>query len=165
MSKLPFQYSLLRYRHSYLLGEEFNVGILFCFPEESRVEFLYPHYLQRISRLYEDFSTKTLRNYLKAFNKQAEKLSGKFAESSDLFTDTGLKNLIEEYFLTEDSTALYFAEIKKGTYGESIQQILDYYYDQYLSVYDKARPRKHKDEQYILNKVEKGLKTTNLAYS
>lgn len=164
MNKQPFQYSLLRYRHSYLLGEEFNVGILFWFPTESRLEFLYPHYLQRISKLYEDFSTKILRNYLKAFDKQAQKLTRKAEGDSDLFPDSGLKSHIGNYFLTEDSTALYFAEIKKGTY-ENRKQILEYYYEQYLSVYDSARPREHKDEQYILNKVEEGLKTANLSYT
>lgn len=164
MNKQIFEYSLLRYRHSYLLGEEFNVGILFWFPLESRVEFLYPHYLQRITNLYPDFSTKTLRNFLKAFEKQVNRINKDTYKSFDFYSDSALKNLIENYFLSQDSTALYFADIKKGTY-EDIGKTLEYYKEQYLSVYEKSSAREHKDEQYILNRVEDGLKSLNLSYS
>lgn len=164
MNKKPFQYCLLRYRHSYLLSEELNVGILFFFPLERRVEFLYPKYLQRISGLYPDFSTHTLKNYLKAFDKQAKKLQKNVTDSSNLFETSDLKGLIEEYFLTKDSTALFFADVKKGTY-EDAGLILDFYRKQYLSIYEKVGVRKHKDEQYILRKVHKELKKRKLQTS
>lgn len=161
MNKQPFQYSLLRYRHSYLLSEELNVGILFFFPLERRLEFLYPNHLQRISGLYPDFSTHTLRKYLKAFEKQAGKLNRKHTDSSSLFETSDLEELIEDYFLPKDATALLFTDVKKGTYGNA-GQILDFYREQYLSVYEKVRAREHKDEQYILRKVDKGLKKRKL---
>lgn len=161
MNKRPFQYSLLRYRHSYLLSEELNVGILFFFPQESRVEFLCPKYLQRISGLYPDFSIHTLRNYLKAFEKQAKKLTQTFTDSSNLFETADLEELIEEYFLTKDSTALLFTNVKNGTY-ENTDQTLTFYYEQYLSVYKNIKAREHKDEQYILRKVDKGFKKRKL---
>jgi len=164
MNKQPFQYSVLRYRHSYFLAEEVNVGILFYFPAVGRVEFLYPSRLQRISGLYPDFNINTLRKFLHAFEKQAEKLTKRFIGNSDLFENAGLQAIIEDFFLKEDATALFFSEIKKGTY-DNVDQILRYYQNQYLSVYDKDAGRNRKDEEYIVNKVEEGLKATNINHS
>ena len=160
MKKRTFQYCLLRYRHSYFLAEEVNVGILFFFPEEGKVEFLYPNRLQRISGLYSDLNINFLKKYLKAFDKQAKKLTTKFSKESELFERSVFSEIIEKHFLKEDATALLFSDIKKGTYKES-DQIIDYYRDQYLSVYDQKKERDHKDEKYIINKVEEGVRSTN----
>ena len=35
-------FNLLKYVHSPFLGEEVNVGILLCFPEQRRLEFRFP---------------------------------------------------------------------------------------------------------------------------
>lgn len=166
MNKQQFQYSILRYRHSYFLAEEVNVGILFFFPPEGRLEFLYPNSLQRISQLYPDFTVHTLRKYLNAFYKQAQKLtkSGSFGSDSDLFEQSDLQSIIEEHFLKEDATALLFSDIKKGTY-ENAEQTLSFYEDRYLTVYEKEKERDRKDETYIIHKVEEGLKEYELTDS
>lgn len=163
MKKRTFQYCLLRYRHSYFLAEEVNVGILFFFPEEGKVEFLYPSRLQRISGLYSDLNVNFLKKYLKAFDKQARKLTQQFSKGSDLFERSGFSEIIEKHFLKADATALLFSDIKKGTY-EDADQIIDYYRDQYLSVYDQKKERDRKDEEYIINKVEQGVRSTNPNY-
>lgn len=164
MNKQQFQYSLLRYRHSYLLAEEVNVGILFFLPAERRVEFEYPNRLQRISQLYADFNIHTLRKYLNAFHKQARRLTKQFAGEPDLFEASDFQGIIEDFFLTEDATALLFSDITEGTY-ENAEQTLAFYKDQYLSVYEKNKERDRKDEEYILNKIEEGLENANINYS
>jgi hypothetical protein len=145
------------------LLKKVNVGILFFFPEEGRVEFLYPNRLQRISGLYSDLNINFLKKYLKAFDKQAQKLTEQFAKESDLFERSGFSEIIETHFLKKDATALLFSDIKKGTY-EDADRIIDYYRDQYLSVYDQKQERDRKDEKYIINKVEERIKSTNPNY-
>jgi|SRR5690625_3808245 len=164
MNKQQFQYSLLRYRHSYLLAEEVNIGILFLFPAERRVEFAYPNRLQRVSQLYSDFNVHTLRKYLNAFHKQAQRLTKQFSGEPDLFETLDFQGIIEDFFLIEDATALLFSDITKGTY-EDAEETLSFYKDQYLSVYEKNKERDRKDEEYILNKIEEGLEDTNINYS
>lgn len=164
MKKQQFQYSLLRYRHSYFLAEEVNVGILFFLPTEGRVEFVYPNRLQRISQLYPDFNVHTLRKYLNAFNKEAQKLTKKFSGDPKFFEASDFQGIIEEFFLREDATALLFSDITRGTY-EDAEETLSFYKDKYLSVYENREERERKDEKYILNKIEEGLKDTNFNYS
>lgn len=164
MNKQSFQYSLLRYRHSYLLNEEVNVGILFYFPVEKRVEFLHPNHLQRLSGLYPDISFYILRNYFKAFKRQTNKLNKALLHESGLFATAELNQLIREYYLVEDSTALIFTEARKGLY-EDADQIIAFYYRQYLSVYEPKKAREHKDEQYILNEVDNKIHEKHLEYN
>ncbi len=164
MNNQTFFYSVLRYRHSYFLSEKVNAGLLFFFPEEDRVDFLYPNHLQRISQLYSDFSVIGLRKYLHAFDKQAKKLTKTVLGDGDLFEYSDFKKIISKYFLVEDSTSLFFSEIKEGTYKDA-KQTLKFYQDRYLSVYEKRSQRNRKDERYILNRVEDQLKLHKLNYS
>jgi hypothetical protein len=164
MTKHTFQYSLLRYRHSYFLGEEVNVGILLYFPDKERVDFLYPNYLERISNLYPDFTIHSLRKYLKAFGKQAQKVTEQLSGSSNLFNGPNFQAIIEDFFLTKDATALFFSDSREGTY-EDVYQTLTYYKEQYLSVYEKPAKRDHKDEGYIRNKITEGLRALNIINS
>lgn len=164
MNNQTFQYSLLRYRHSYLLAEEVNVGILFYFPSVDRVEFLYPKYLRRISSLYPDISLTGLRKYLKAFDHKAQNINKRLRGDAELFEVSDLQTIIDEHFLRKDSTALLFSDIKKGVY-ENVNQTISYYRDQYLSVYDNPTIRDNKDERYIIKEVEKGLQTAALNFS
>ena len=55
-------YSILQYKHSLLLGEAINIGVLFYFPEENHLEFAYGT-STRARAIYEDFDT-TLFNSL-----------------------------------------------------------------------------------------------------
>lgn len=108
MNKQTFKYSLLRYRHSYFLAEEVNIGILFFFREEGKLEFLYPNRLQRISRLYPDFNINFLKKYLNAFDKQAQKLTKQFSEESDLFDRSAFSEVIESIFLKKMLQLCFF---------------------------------------------------------
>jgi hypothetical protein len=77
-----------------------------------------------------------------------------------LFETFDFQEIITEHFLKEDATALLFTDVKQGSYVD-IDQTIAYYRDQYLSVYDQNKERDRKDEEYIINKVEEGVKSTN----
>lgn len=148
-----FHYSILRYRHSYLLQEEVNVGILFIFDSDQQVEFLYPKSLQRISSLYHDFSVNLIKRYFRTFERAAKKFQKELSKESETLFNSDLKNYINDYFLPDDASALYFTELKTGNYNRT-QETLNYYFDQLLSEYEPPKKKKdQKDERYILRKV------------
>lgn len=147
----PFHYSILRYRHSYLLQEEVNVGLLFFFDTEKRVEFLYPKSLQRISALYHDFSVTLIKKYFRTFQRAAKQVQKEFSNDNVALFDSNLKSYINNYFLPDDASALYFTDLKTGNYN-NIQETLIYYFDQFLSEYEPPKKKDQKDERFILRK-------------
>lgn len=147
----PFHYSILRYRHSYLLQEEVNVGLLFFFDTEKRVEFLYPKSLQRISALYHDFSVTLIKKYFRTFQRAAKQVQKEFSNDNVALFDSNLKSYINNYFLPDDASALYFTDLKTGNYN-NIQETLTYYFDQFLSEYEPPKKKDQKDERFILRK-------------
>ena len=65
-------FNLLKYVHSPFLGEEVNVGILLCFPEQGRLEFRFPARFKRLRHLYQSFSERQLLTYLTSFGQRVE---------------------------------------------------------------------------------------------
>ena len=162
--KTEFKYSVLKYKHSQFLGEELNVGLLFFFPTLKEVDFLYPSSLQRISKLYRDFSVYTLKKYLKSFDIVSSELTKIWNEQSTFFNvpdDEKLAKIISENFLVNDSTTLRFSDIKSGKY-DNIKELKSYYYNKIFSHYDYAKPVKHKDEQYIKKKINSLIREYSL---
>lgn len=147
-----FQYSILRYRHSYLLQEEVNVGLLFFFEQEKKVEFLYPNSLTRISSLYHDFSVNLIKKYFRTFERAAIKVEKELHKDDVSLFKSDLRSYIHNYFLPDDASALYFTDLKEGTYN-SAAKTLSYYYDQFLSEYAPPKKRDQKDERYILKNI------------
>jgi Protein of unknown function (DUF3037) len=130
MSKL-FQYSVLKYRPSYLLDERVNVGLLFHFVDDHQLVFVHPSNLKRLSQSFPDLAKPSdIRRYLEAFARQAEKLTQGGFDASDK-----LENIISQAFLVNDANSFFFSEVKFGFY-ESLQQTLDYYTLQYFQSYD-----------------------------
>lgn len=156
MSKL-FTYSILRYRPDYLLHEEVNVGLLFFFEEESQLRFLYPSKLGRLKALYPNYSNSQLRNYLSAFEAQANKLN---KNANALRLQALSRSFLTEYFIAHDATALYFEEPKKGIYS-SQEEILSYYYKLYFGSYFSEETLQKKDEIYLKNRFKKELESHN----
>jgi hypothetical protein len=103
----PFTYSILQYRHSLILGEAINVGVLFQFHVEEKLEFISGN-AHRLKLIYPDFD-QTVCNYLiKGISKKIKD------ENNSLFFDfnsnSNLKKYISSNLLPEDSTVLQFQE-------------------------------------------------------
>jgi len=144
MSK-HFLYSLLKYTHSQVLEETFNVGILFFCPDTKEVRFLYPEKLDRVRKLYPNFSENLLKEYLKGFKSQALRISReiKFEEDFNI--------LINDYFLPIDATFLSFSKPKKVILDKNIDEYIKLYYHKYFSVYDvNASTTQKIDEKFII---------------
>ena len=162
---IDFRVSILNYRHSYELGEIINIGALIYNVNEPRLEFLYPKKLQRLSSLYTDISIATIRNYLKDFENQSNKISHFLNNKKsqllglDRF-DYDLEKLpliIENEFLKTDSTSFYFSEMIKGA-TEDFSSVINYYRQRLDNLYELDSSRSRKDEEYIIKSFESVFK-------
>lgn len=152
-----FYYSLLKYTYSQVLGEVFNVGICFIFPEQSLVVFKYPSSFDRLRHLYHDFSTKTLKNYCKEFEKTAKSISNnQTLQNIQLINNPS--ELIRQEFLPYDASALRFSEVKTVIrYQNDIEKIIADYTENYLSHYLHKISPKRRDDDYLLSNFRKKL--------
>jgi hypothetical protein len=162
-----FQYSVLKYKHSLLLNEVVNVGILFYFPVDYRIEFIYPTKLNRIGHLYPDFNTGTIKIVQSVFETKCRNFNYEWeAFERSLFAGTDVKKefrqIITDEFLIDDASSLYFDDIKIGV-NIGIEQIISYYRKEYFACYDDKpiNPNK-KDEKYIEHKFKQQLKSTSV---
>jgi hypothetical protein len=147
-----YQYSILKYRPSLLLDEQVNIGLLFVFVEEKRVEFIFPTHLSRLNALYPHSNLGLIKAHLKGFKKKATDLSSK----SIYFND--LENvLIETDFLQPDSNSFYFTEFKTGTYQQP-EAIIEYYRTQFFAIYDENETAERQYDAFLSKKFDKALR-------
>ncbi|MBK1442790.1 hypothetical protein JHJ32_22550 [Parapedobacter sp. ISTM3] len=65
-----YQHGLLQYRHSQMLGEVMNIGLIAYFPTHRHLAFLYPEKLIRLRFAYTIIPEKTIKGYFRYFNKR-----------------------------------------------------------------------------------------------
>jgi len=106
--KSKFTYSILQYRHSFLIREAVNVGILFAFHEENKIEFAFSN-AHRVKLIYPDFNPLL-------FNGTLNFIQDKIKSESDnyLFKEFNInenfKDFLHNKLLREDSSVLQFTE-------------------------------------------------------
>jgi len=139
-------YSILKYTHSKVLGEELNVAILFVFPELKKAEIVFPLSIQRIKKTYPDASLEDIRSYLVSFKKQV-KLKSKYIDKY-LYN---LEDFVSDYLITIDASSLQFSKFNHSLYiGNDIEKVKLDFYNFYLSDYES----KHSE---IIRKTDKSI--------
>lgn len=110
-------YSILQYKHSLVLGEAINIGILFYFPDNKHLEFAFSNNT-RVKSIYDDFDA-SLFNSLISTIKAKLKTQNDLFKSSDL--EIGLKEYIHNHVLAETESSLQFTEpvITKNTFNNT----------------------------------------------
>lgn len=149
-----FQYSVLKYRHSYIAGEVFNIGILFLF-DNGEIEFLYPKKLSRITAFFHDSPISFLKNTLSSFRMKTKNIYPN--HTSDRLFQKDLADLISDFYLKETAGSLLFGEIKQGVYNNNQSAILHHFYKVYLGHYEDENVHR-KNEKYILDSVKHIIK-------
>lgn len=152
MSK-KYQYSVLKYRPSYLLDERVNIGLLFYFFEDKTFRFVYPNSLQRVTQFFpHSVKHSEIKPYLRAFEQKAKQLT-----NSTFDTIEHLNGLITREFLVTDANSFFFTEVEIGYY-ESIEKTLKYYEDKYFRFYQlEDTSKKRRDDIYAKNRFEEVL--------
>lgn len=153
MNKI-FKYCLLKYRPSYVLSEQVNIGILFVFADDSKVIFEFPTKLQRLSVLFSDTDLNYVKRYLNTFTAKAKELT-----KSNLFVTQQFEKdeLIEKEFLIADANSFFFSEWKVGTYG-NIEKIVEHYKQLYFSPYYFIEENTRKDDEYLIKQFHDHIK-------
>lgn len=127
-----FSYSVLRFRPSYLLEEQINIGLLFVFPSEQKIVFLRPNNLNRVQLFYPNADIIILEKYLKSFEQKARNLS---------VHDYHLDNIFKT-FIPIDASNLYLTASKSGHYSD-IDTTLNYYKKEYFSIYNNQSSKRN----------------------
>ncbi len=159
----PFAYTILRYVHSQVLGEVFNVGILFSFPNQQELVFKYPESLARLKGMYRRFSESQIKAYQRGFARKAAELNAEWRNSSPSAFAKNILEITPQDFLVEDATALQFSETKQGFLsGDQVEHIVNQYFQLYFGEYSewKETRRKH-DEAYLNKKLLHALRNAN----
>lgn len=102
-------YSILQYKHSPVLGEAINVGVLFYFPDEKRKLYFHITDATRIKPIYRDFDARYFNSILKLIRNNVEQYSDDLY-ASKLLNDN-FKDFIHSYLLKNDDSALQFSEL------------------------------------------------------
>lgn len=155
MSK-AFQYTVLKYRPSYLLDERVNIGLLFYFEEDGKFFFCNPSKLKRVSQFFPHLTKlNELRRYLKAFERKAQKLSKQPQDFGG-----NLERIVEQEFLVKNANSFFFSEVKFGFSESPAQVIIDHYSSEYFKFYDTTRLKERHDDAFVKNRFESLLKAS-----
>jgi len=143
-----FTYSILQYKHSLVLGETLNVGILFYFQEEERFEFVKGDGY-RAKSIYPDFDNSIFNSYIKIIQDKVKKHIDLFTQSSD---KKAFAKYIHQFILSEDAAGLIFSEpvVVKNVFPNT-QKAIDEYAKLLLPgiITEKASVVKH-NETFII---------------
>jgi len=158
-----FEISILKYRHSYHLGEELNIGVLIYSSSIKKLIFIYPPKLQRLSNVYPDISLSQIKSFLKDFDKLVEGYNKALISNTSSNQNTlydlnsskfsELNSIISSKLLPIDSSAFYFTKAKKGTTVE-LRKYVEYQRQELLQLYSSRLSRERKNEEYVNNKIE-----------
>ncbi|WP_019946946.1 DUF3037 domain-containing protein [Hymenobacter aerophilus] len=150
-------FNLLKYVHSPFLGEEVNVGILLCFPEQGRLEFRFPAKFKRLRNLYQSFSERQLLTYLDSFGKRVARANTELSptRSAEQYTAFITRELVPA-----DATVLRFGPLTKAVVcaDDDPQQVADQYYELYFAETQPApRAGQHKRDSFLLSNFRRHL--------
>lgn len=157
-----YQYSLLQYHH--LRREEWlTLGVLVLFPEQKQIRFLSPRKLRRLRDAFPDAPEKLLTSWLKGFEWQADTLNKKPEIFANHHLEHHSQQLIAEYFLPPDSSALQFSPVKSAVlYTEKIEVICRNLSELFISVYDQdGEDYGQKDNSWLAAQYRKYLREQN----
>jgi hypothetical protein len=154
--KKRFSYSILQYKHSLLLNEALNVGILFSFPDDSVVHFEVGN-LTRLRAAYPSFDTT---NVTKAITRIKTRIHSEYTGLFHPFNAFGNDDRFRNHILRQDDTSLQFTDFRKSTYPfDDFQKIIDEYSKLLLPKYGSLYRIRH-DEKYILKTYTKLIQET-----
>lgn len=113
MSRHPYTYTILRYRHDPVSGEQLNVGVIVHSPERQFLRGRFRKGYGRLSKAFPDVDGSVLRNDLQRIERAFEKLSKR--ESEDLFFAGQTASSFARQVVAPDDGSLLWSEIGSGT--------------------------------------------------
>ncbi len=141
---MNYKYSVLQYKHSAVLGESLNIGVLIYFELDNSLFFTHSSRLARLRSVYENVSEKSIKHYLKLIKSNVSKLESNIDSFFISDIDNSFESFISNYILPRDGSALQFSKIRNNfQFDKSNKQIIDYLVSTYL--FENTESRANKD--------------------
>jgi hypothetical protein len=112
MSREPYTYLILRYRHDALAGEQINVGVVLHAPQSRFLGSYFRKAHTRISKAFPDVNGPALRHDLVGIERAFQKLAAR--ESGDMFFDHQNASTLAHGIVGKDDSALIWSEMGSG---------------------------------------------------
>lgn len=134
MNQKTYTYSILKYRHSQLLDEQLNVGLIVYFPDINKFAFEHSSNLKRVKAIYENVSDKVILHYLKQIDKRIEFLNNRPSLFGDYDIEEHFSQFIHKELIASDASTLQFTKAFQGiSYNETPKAIIDFLLVSYFS--------------------------------
>ena len=154
-----YSYSILKYRHSAVLGESLNIAVFVFFQHNKRFDFIYNKKLSRIRSVYPFFSEKIIKNYLNLINRRVHNLQNVFDHFLELEALDQFDSFISSHIFPQDESSLQFSEGKEAfQHNRSNEDVVLYLTETYLL--EEEETKKSKDNllgQRFYNNIKNSL--------
>ena len=153
-----FKYSVLQYKHSLVLGESLNVGIVFYFPNEDYIHFEVGN-LNRVKSIYNNVDLSAFNLVIKNIKnrvtkKEQKNLFSELSSSADSFSDKINSSLIQE------DTSLQFTDQSNAVNTfDNPQKTIEEFSKILLNVIEPRKEENKHDESYLVKKCSNFLVT------
>ncbi|UQD99354.1 DUF3037 domain-containing protein [Bradyrhizobium japonicum] len=140
MKRHRYTYSILRYRHDPIAGEQLNVGVVLHSPDRLYLGARFRKNYGRLSKAFPDVDGSTLRQDLSRIEKAFERLTK--MEGSDLFSIEKNAASFATRVVGPDDGSLIWSDLGSGT-TESPEATLDKLFARMVTQYeDSTTPRR-----------------------
>lgn len=143
MNELKYKYSILHYKHSAVLGESLNVGVLVYFEHSKSLFFTNSSRLTRIKSIYENVSERSIKHSLNQIKTNISRLEKKL---DDFFIEEisgSFELFISSYVFPKDGSSLQFSEIRTNfQYRKTDKQIIQHLVSTYLVENNESKVNK-----------------------
>jgi hypothetical protein len=135
MSREPYTYLILRYRHDALAGEQINVGVVVHAPKSRFLGSYFRKVHGRVSKAFPDVNGPALRHDLAGIERAFQRLAAR--ESDDIFFDSQSASTLAHRIVGKDDSALVWSEMGSGVSTDP-PKTLDTLVARFVTQYDEA---------------------------
>jgi hypothetical protein len=140
MKRQPYTFSILRYRHDPVLGEQLNVGVVLHSPQPRFLGARFRKAYGRVSKAFPDVDGSALRQDLTKIERSFAKLNRR--ESNDLFFETNNAATFANRIVGKDDGSLVWSDLGSGT-TDNAEATLEKLFFRFVNQYeDASSPRR-----------------------
>jgi len=141
MTRQPYTFVILRYRHDPVAGEQLNVGVVLHSPQQKFLGARFRKAYGRVSKAFPDLDGSTLRQDLTRIERAFAKLSSREG-ANDLFFGNNNAATFAHRVVGKDDGSLIWSDLGSGT-TENAEATLDKLFYRFVTQYeDSSAPRR-----------------------
>lgn len=142
MTRQPYTFLILRYRHDPASGEQLNVGVVLHSPKSQFLGARFRKAYGRVSKTFPDLDGATLRQDLTRIESAFSKMNGR--ESGDLFFGTNDASTLAHRIIGKDDGSLIWSEMGSGITNNA-EDTLEALFTRFVTQYEEAGSARRTD--------------------